>query len=265
MRHCRSQHLRWGGASWTREAARRGLGIGPASPRKRSGDAGGGWWVARLHHSPTRGGMPKLLGAGGLHPPCDRGIYTALQMLDKPSERASFAPRFEGGGRFPRARGAFRKFGQHKGIGITRWAFRELDYTAARVVPRAPGATEVLFTMFDRGYSSGLHPGRCIGHPGRCRRASLFWPFRPDGIASNFTTSSFASDDGLRSCFKSIFAPKNVVIRKCCCCKEMTTMTTFWGVCSSCSHDWDTKVSASVPGLRERVWFDELGVRAAAA
>ncbi len=30
-------------------------------------------------------------------------------------------------------------------------------------------------------------------------------------------------------------------------------MTTFWGVSSSCSHDWHTKVSASVPGLRERV------------
>ena len=30
-------------------------------------------------------------------------------------------------------------------------------------------------------------------------------------------------------------------------------MTTFLGVCWSYSHDWQTKVSASVPGLRERV------------
>ncbi len=89
--------------------------------------------------------------------------------------------------------------------------------------------------------------------------------FQADGVASKFTTSSFPSDDGLKSCIKSLFAPKNVVIRKCFCCKEMTTMTTFWGVSSSCSHDWHTKVSASVPGLRARVWFDELGVRTAAA
>ena len=26
-------------------------------------------------------------------------------------------------------------------------------------------------------------------------------------------------------------------------------MTTFWGVCGSCSPDWDTKASANVPGL----------------
>ena len=38
-------------------------------------------------------------------------------------------------------------------------------------------------------------------------------------------------------------------------------MTTFLGVCGSCSHDWETKVNASVPGLGEPVGFDELGVR----
>jgi hypothetical protein len=72
--------------------------------------------------------------------------------------------------------------------------------------------------------------------------------FRPDGLASSFTTSSFASANGLKSYFKAFFDLKNVVIRNSFCRKEMTTMTTFWGVCGSCSHDWDTKVSASGQG-----------------
>ena len=76
---------------------------------------------------------------------------------------------------------------------------------------------------------------------------------RDDGNASSDTTSSFASDDRLRSCVKLLFALQNVVIRKCFWRKEMTTMTTFGGVCGSCSPDWDTKVSASVPGLRQAV------------
>ncbi len=72
--------------------------------------------------------------------------------------------------------------------------------------------------------------------------------------------SSFVSVDGLKSCFYSSLASKSVVIRNSFCGKEMTTMTTFLGVRGSCSPDWDTKVSASVPrpgkrpGRRRRFW-----------
>ena len=76
-----------------------------------------------------------------------------------------FAPLFEGGSRFPQARGAFRKFLQHKEIGITRWAIRESDYTVARVVPERHGAAEVLFTMFDEVFSIGIS---CMDTQGGC-------------------------------------------------------------------------------------------------
>ncbi len=41
-------------------------------------------------------------------------------------------------------------------------------------------------------------------------------------------------------------------------------MTTFWGVCGSCSHDWYTKVSASVAGLGQATGLDRPELRAGA-
>ncbi len=157
--------------------ARRGRAKRPAGgTRYRAGGSAEEEWRRRrrvvgcsLHHSsPTRGGTPKVLGAGGLHPPYGSRDLHHCTNARRAFRTRHFAPRFEGGSGFPRARGAFRKFGQHKGIGITRWAFRELDYTVARVVPERHGASEVLFTMFDRGFFIGISEGNTGRCPGLC-------------------------------------------------------------------------------------------------
>ncbi len=185
MRHCRSQHLRGGAHVVDARRGRRGLGIGPAGPRKRSGDAGGGWWVARLHHSPTRGGMPKLLGAGGLHPPYDRGIYTTVQMLDEPSERATLRHISRGAVAFHGREGHFANLGSTRGSELPGERFGSRNTPWRGSYPSATMRQRFCSLCLSEVFSSGLHPGRCIGNPGRCpgnpRRchwALLFWPFR---------------------------------------------------------------------------------------
>jgi hypothetical protein len=61
-------------------------------------------------------------------------------------------------------------------------------------------------------------------------------------------------------------ALKNIVIRNSRCCKEMTIMTMFLGVSSSDVCDWDTKLSATDPRVKELLAADRRcrrGVQAA--
>ncbi len=78
----------------------------------------------------------------------------------------------------------------------------------------------------------------------------------PCNVAVAPRGSSFASVDGIKSYIESLGALKKIVIRNSFCCNEMTIVTMFLGVSSSDVCEWDTKLSATDPRVRDNSpWY----------
>ena len=149
-----------------------GTRIRSAGPRKRNGDAGGGWWVARLHHSPTRGGMPTLLGAGGLHPPDRSRDLHYCTDAGRSSERAILRHFSRGAVAFHGRERRFANLGSTRGSELPGGLFGSRTTPWRGSYRSATVRAEVLFTKFDRGFFIGISEHEMASSLGRDERGT---------------------------------------------------------------------------------------------